>query len=124
MAQLLLVALGGAFGALARFKLSGFFLHRYANASFPLGTFTCNVVGCLAIGVFAALAEKHHWFSPDTRILIITGFLGAFTTFSAFGYETMYLARRGEMFVAGSYVASSVCFGLLAVWIGHRLAGG
>jgi CrcB protein len=112
------VALGGALGSVARYKMSGWVLHHTMGWKFPAGTFAVNVVGCLLAGVLAGLAEKQDLFSADTRLFLFTGLLGGFTTFSAFGLETMYLLRKGELLVAGSNVALSVLVGLLALWAG------
>ena len=117
MKGLLLVGLGGAFGAIARFKLSGVILHHTISWRFPAGTFTVNVLGCLIAGVLAGLITKHSLFSAETRLFLFTGVLGGFTTFSAFGIETVDLLRRGEFTVAASYVGLSVAAGLLALWI-------
>ena len=118
MKAVLLVALGGAIGSVARYKLSGFVLHHTVDWRFPAGTFAVYVIGCLAAGVLAGLAEKHDMFSPDTRVLLFTGLLGGFTTFSAFGLETMHLLKRGDLSVAAANVALSVLAGLAALWIG------
>lgn len=122
MKGILLVALGGAIGSVARYKLSGYVLHHTIDWRFPAGTFAVNVAGCLVAGVLAGLAEKHHLLSPDTRLLLFTGVLGGFTTFSAFGLETMFLLKRGEVMVAGANVVLSVVAGLLALWLGLGMA--
>jgi CrcB protein len=122
MKGILLVALGGAIGSAARFKLSGWVLHHTVDWRFPAGTFLVNVLGCLVAGILAGLAEKHDFFTADTRLLLFTGLLGGFTTFSAFGLETMYLIRRGDLLVAGSNIVLSVILGLLALWLGLGLA--
>lgn len=122
MKAMLLVALGGAMGSVARFKLSGWILHHTIDWRFPAGTFAVNVLGCLVAGVLAGFAEKHDWFAPDTRILLFTGILGGFTTFSAFGLETMFLLKRGEFLVAAANVAVSVAAGLVALWLGLGVA--
>mgnify|MGYP003385730637 CR=1 FL=1 len=80
-----------------------------------------NVIGCLVAGVLAGLAERHDLFSPDARLLLFTGVLGGFTTFSAFGLETMFLLKRGELVVASANVILSVAAGLMALWIGLAL---
>jgi CrcB protein len=85
---------------------------------FPAGTFVVNVVGCLVIGVLAGFAVKEDFFSAETRIFLFSGIMGGFTTFSAFGLETFYLLRRGELLAAGSNVVLSVVVGLIALWIG------
>lgn len=118
MKSILLVAFGGALGSVARYKLSGWVLHHTVEWRFPLGTFVVNVVGCLIIGVLAGLAVKDDFFSNESRLLLFTGIIGGFTTFSAFGLETFYLLRRGEVLVAGSNIVLSVLVGLLALWLG------
>ena len=118
MNSMLLVALGGAIGSVARFKLSGWILHQTVNWRFPLGTFAVNVIGCLVIGILAGLAVKEDFFSTDARVFLFTGIIGGFTTFSAFGLETFYLLRRDEVAIAGGYVALSLICGLLAIWAG------
>lgn len=118
MKGVLLVALGGAVGSVARYKLSGLVLHHTVDWRFPAGTFVVNVAGCLAAGILAGLAEKHDLLSPDTRLLLFTGVLGGFTTFSAFGLETMFLLKRGEVAIAAANVVVSVLAGLLALWLG------
>ena len=122
MKPLLIVAAGGALGSTARYLLSGWTLHHTENWRFPLGTFVVNVLGCLAVGVIGGLIVKHDTFSPDARLFVITGIAGGFTTFSAFGLETFYLMRRGELLVAGTYVVASVLAGLLSLWLGFSLA--
>ncbi len=122
MKSILLVALGGAIGSAARFKISGFVLHHTIDWRFPAGTFAVNVAGCLVAGILAGLAEKHDLLSPETRLLLFTGVLGGFTTFSAFGLETIYLIRRGDIAIAGANVVLSVVAGLLALALGLGLA--
>jgi len=122
MKGILLVALGGALGSVARFKLSGHILHHTIDWRFPAGTFAVNVIGCLVAGVLAGLAEKYDYFTPDVRLLIFTGILGGFTTFSAFGLETMFLIKRGELMIASANVVLSVVAGLIALRVGLWLA--
>jgi fluoride exporter len=123
MKSLLIVALGGALGSVARFKLSGWVLHHTITWRFPAGTFVVNVLGCLIAGVLAGLVAKHDMFSADVRLMLLTGVLGGFTTFSAFGVETMYLLKRGDVAMAASNVALSVGASLIALWIGFALSG-
>lgn len=122
MKGILIVALGGAIGSVARFKLSGYILHHTIDWRFPAATFVVNVAGCLVAGILAGLAEKHHVLSADTRLFLFTGVLGGFTTFSAFGLETMFLLKRGEVLVAGANVVLSVVAGLAALWLGLGMA--
>jgi CrcB protein len=114
----LLVALGGALGSVARFKLAGWVPQHSIDWRFPLGTFVVNVIGCLVIGLLAGLGERHNLISAEARIFLFTGILGGFTTFSAFGLETFVLLKRGEVLIAGTYIVLSVIVGLLALWLG------
>jgi len=120
MKHLLLIGLGGGLGAISRAKLSGFVLH-HAATDFPLGTLIVNIVGCFVAGILSGLVERHDWFSPETRVFLFTGLLGGFTTFSAFGVETISRLKQGDVGVALSYVALSVLGGLAAVWVGMAL---
>lgn len=123
MKAILLVALGGAIGSVARFKLSGLVLHHTIDWRFPAGTFAVNVIGCLIAGILAALAERHSFFDADMRLLLFTGLLGGFTTFSAFGLETVHLLKRGDVGVALANVLLSVACGLAALWLGMAASG-
>jgi CrcB protein len=119
--QMLIVALGGAVGSVARYRLSGWVLHYAIDWRFPLGTFVVNVMGCLCVGLLAGLAVKEDFFSADARLLLFTGLMGGFTTFSAFGLETFYLLRRGEYLIAGSNMVLSMALGMLALFAGYQL---
>lgn len=121
MHPLVIVAVGGALGSVARYLLSGLVLHHTVDWRFPLGTFLVNVLGCLVIGVLASLAVKDDFFSSEARLFLFTGIIGGFTTFSAFGLETFYLLRRAEFLVAGSYVLLSIVVGLFALWVGFSV---
>jgi fluoride exporter len=118
--QILLVGLGGCLGSIARYKLGGLVLHHTMDWRFPLPTFIVNVLGCLVAGVLSGLVVRQEWFSADARLFLFTGILGGFTTFSAFGVETVYLLRRGEVAIAFAYVALSLLGGLGALWVGMK----
>ena len=118
--QIFIVALGGAIGSVARYRLGGVMLHHTGSWNFPLSTFCVNVLGCFAIGILAALAEHHDLFSAPTRLFLFTGFLGGFTTFSAFGYEASFLIRRGMLSMSAAYIGLSVVCGLTAVMLGLK----
>ncbi|HEY0942786.1 MAG TPA: fluoride efflux transporter CrcB [Steroidobacter sp.] len=122
MQSLLLVALGGALGSVARFKLSGWVLHQTPNWRFPAGTLAVNLTGCFIAGLLAGMAVKHEFFSAEARLFLFTGLLGGFTTFSAFGLETLLLLKRGDAGVAFANVAISVVIGLLVAWLGYGMA--
>ena len=118
MVNLLWIAIGGCGGALARYGLRNL-VEGVTSTDFPFGTLVVNVLGCLLIGVVMALIEHHGTFSPEARLLLLTGVLGSFTTFSTFGWETLALARDGNLLWAGTNVAANVFIGLGAVWLGH-----
>jgi CrcB protein len=121
MKSLLIVALGGAIGSVARFKLSGWILRQTIEWKFPLGTFVVNVLGCLVIGLLAGLVVREDYFDPEIRLFLFTGIIGGFTTFSAFELETFHLLRRGEFAIAGGYMMLSFAVGLFALWLGFSL---
>jgi CrcB protein len=119
--QIFLVGLGGSLGAIGRFKLGGLVMHHAVVWRFPLGTYVVNVLGCLVVGIISGLIERHDLFSPDTRLFLITGILGGFTTFSAFGLETVFLFRRGEIAIAIAYMGLSLVCGVASVWLGFSV---
>ena len=125
MNNLALVAAGGALGASAR-HLVGVVSLRAFGADFPAGTMTVNIVGCLALGVFVGLLASRFQGSEALRLLVATGFLGGFTTFSAFSLDFTVLWERGEMALAIGYVAVSVLMSLAALaaglWLVRTLA--
>lgn len=112
------VALGGAIGSVLRFKTVGAVMQQLVIGVFPIGTFVVNLLGCFLIGILAGVGERFSWLTDDVRLLLITGVLGGFTTFSAFGLETFNLFRRGEILTAAAYVTLSTLLGLLCVGIG------
>jgi len=117
MNALALVAAGGGLGAVCRY-LASLALLRGASHGFPLGTLAVNLLGCLLIGLWAGLAARHAWLNGEARLFLVTGVLGGFTTFSAFGLEALQLLRRGDFALAGLYVGTSVVLGLGLVFLG------
>ncbi len=116
------VGLGGFIGSVARYGVS-VWLPPVAAGRFPLATFAVNCLGCLLIGLLAGALMRAP--VPEAvRLFLLTGVLGGFTTFSAFGLETVMLLRRGELGFAVLYVLASVLVGIAAVWLGLRLGGG
>jgi CrcB protein len=93
-----------------------------ADGTFPWGTFAVNISGCFLIGLLLGLAEQRDLLGREARLLLVTGFLGSYTTFSAFGWETYELARGDEVFRAVANAAASVVLGVLAAWAGASLA--
>src|SRR5688572_28175231 len=119
MRILLLIGTGGFIGSVLRYLLS-LSIQNKALSAFPYGTFAVNVLGCFAIGVIFALAEKGN-LSNEWRLFLATGICGGFTTFSAFSLETITLIRDGEMTQAFLYILSSIALGLAATFLGIAL---
>jgi CrcB protein len=120
-----MVGIGGFAGAIARFWLGAYVADRLGTR-FPYGTFLINISGSFFIGLFLTLlAEKAHW-SPQWRYLIPVGFLGAYTTFSTFEYETLRSVQDGQFLIAFLNITLSVMVGFIAVlggvWAGRALA--
>jgi len=95
-----------------------------ALAAFPAGTLVVNVTGSLLIGLLAGLAESRALLGPEARLLLVTGLLGGYTTFSAFSLETLLLLRAGQTATALATVALQVVLGVAAAWAGFALALG
>ena len=108
-------------GSLARYWV-GSTVASKLGAKFPYGTFVINVTACLIIGFFIELLSKHAELNPAWRYLIPTGFIGAYSTFSTFEWETFANLQIGSFSIAGLYVASSIVLGLIAVWCGVMIA--
>jgi CrcB protein len=121
--RLALVGAGGFAGAVLRFLVSSWVQTRSGSIVFPFGTLSVNMSGCLLIGLLSALAENRSMFSAETRSFVLIGVLGAFTTFSTFGNETLNLLRAGRLELALLNVGAHVLLGLALVWLGRVLAG-
>lgn len=124
MTNLLLVGLGGALGSMARYLFGAWVQALSRSQSFPFGTLTVNLIGCLVIGFLSQWAEARSVFTIETRALVFVGVLGGFTTFSSFGNDTLNLARNGWVALALANVGANVVIGLFAVWLGRLLATG
>ena len=115
--SILIISLGGAIGSSLRY-LAGVWFARFYQSSFPLATFAVNVVGCFLIGLFYAFAERYNWFNSEWRLLLITGFCGGLTTFSAFAYENIKLLQEGNTALFILYSFGTYSLALIAVIAG------
>lgn len=120
MRELLLVALGGAAGSVARVLTAGL-VYRVISPAFPWGTFSVNLMGSLFFGVFVGVGAARGGLSPDARALLLPGLLGGFTTFSAFSFETVELLTQGFPGRALVNVIGQVALGAAALWAGLRI---
>ena len=124
MQNYLWIALGSAFGGMARHWFAEMGI-RYFGMSFPWGTLTANVLGSFIIGLVFALTLPDGRFDLPTsaKLFVMVGFCGGYTTFSSFSLQTLTLVQEGEWLRAGAYILGSVTLCLVAVWAGYTLAG-
>jgi len=118
--KLILLALAGALGTLARYGLAGF-VQRLNGVSFPWGTLAVNLTGCFLAGVLWTVFEDRWAVSAETRTVVLLGFMGAFTTFSALILETGALVRSAEWTYAAANMAMHNGLGFLALWVGAAI---
>jgi len=116
----LAISLGAIAGALSRYYLTQWFIHQFGS-NFPYGTFFINLTGCLGMGFFITLAIEKS-LPSDLRLLVATGFLGAYTTFSTYGLDAITLLNSGRFNLAGLYWGGSAALGILCVQLGVMLA--
>jgi fluoride exporter len=117
MTKYLLVAMGGAVGSVLRYWVGGYIGNRFPTR-FPAGTFIINCTASFLIGfVITVLSERTDW-SPNWRYLIPIGFIGGYSTFSTFEYETFRVFQEGEFLISGLNVVLSVVVGFVSVWLG------
>ena len=123
MVKLLYIGLGGFAGSIGRYMVAGLVQRLFpALINFPIGTLAVNISGCLFIGLLSGLAEQRQLFNPEMRMMIFVGFLGGFTTFSTFGFESFSLARDQQYFSTMANIVLHIALGLPAVWLGHIIA--
>ena len=120
--RLLVVGMGGFFGAILRYLIAIWLLPWTERSGFPLGTFVANMVGCLLIGLLTG------WFlardtTPEVRLLVMTGFLGALTTFSTFSLESLLLLQGERPGVGLLNIGLQLVLGLGVAWLGMQLVG-
>jgi CrcB protein len=124
LASYLWIALGSALGGVARYACSTLVAQGFGGA-FPWGTLLVNVIGSFVIGLFATLTgpDGRLLVLPDTRLFVMVGVCGGYTTFSSFSLQTLILIREGDIPRAGLNVVASVALCMLSVWLGAVVAG-
>lgn len=122
MGKLFLAGIGGFIGSSLRYAMTGYVQQWSRSIDFPYGTLAVNLIGCFLIGFLSQLAESRGVFTAESRTFVFIGILGGFTTFSAFGNETMNLWREGQNTLAMANVAAHMILGLGAVWVSRALA--
>lgn len=113
------MAAGGGIGAVTRYVVSLWAAARLGTA-FPYGTFIANVAGCFIIGIFMTIVTEKYIANVYWRLLITTGFLGGFTTFSSYSYETFKLLEASGINAAFNNIAANLVSGLFATWLGIK----
>ena len=122
MGRLFLAGIGGFIGSTLRYAATGYVQQVSRSIDFPYGTLAVNLIGCFLIGFLSQLAESRGVFTAESRTFVFIGILGGFTTFSAFGNETINLWREGENLYAMINIAAHLLLGLGAVWASRALA--
>lgn len=117
--KILFVMIGGFFGAICRFALSEWI---HTNNEFPLATLLINESGCFLLGWFLTFVSQLRKIRPEFTLLVGTGFIGSFTTFSTFSMETLSLIQSGFIFMAFFYVLTSTVLGILLAYAGYHFA--
>jgi CrcB protein len=120
--KLTIIGAGGFAGAVLRFLVSSWVQNRTGSVLFPFGTMSVNMIGCLVIGFLTYLVETRSLLSMEVRSFVLIGLLGAFTTFSTFGNETLGLIRDSRLDLAAFNACFQVVVGVGMVWLGRILA--
>jgi CrcB protein len=115
---LLLVGLGGFLGSISRYGIH-LLLSSRSLATFPWGTFTVNILGCLVIGLLVGLETRSPLMTDPWKLLLITGFCGGFTTFSTYSIESLGLLQQQQYVTFLAYAGGSLVVGLLATYLGY-----
>jgi CrcB protein len=121
MANIFIIGIGGFLGAISRYGVALWIGQRWGR-NFPLGTFLINISGSFLIGLLMSLFAERFMVNPQWRLMLVVGFLGAYTTFSTFEYETGALMKDGEWLIAMLNVVLSVIVGFIALKLGEVIA--
>ena len=116
------VGMGGCIGAVSRYLTVAYAAKLMGERTYPYGTMVVNVTGCFLIGLGLGIAAGRDILSAETRLMIFTGFLGSFTTYSTFAFESFSLAREGGFFASSANIIVHIILGLTAVWAGDFLS--
>ncbi len=120
--EYLVIGIGGFLGANTRYLVAGWAARRF-GATFPYGTFIINISGSFILGFFMAFLRDRAFIHPNYRLFFAIGFLGAYTTFSTFTYESLRLLQDGSILLGVINILSSIIIGLVGVFIGFVLGG-
>ena len=120
MQKVLLIAAAGSLGALLRYFL-GAGIHHFAGHDFPWGTFIVNIMGCFLFGAALAMLDNGWFLSPETRVIVLTGFLGSFTTFSTYIFESGQMMREAQWLFAAGNLSLQILIGLAAIFAGQAI---
>jgi fluoride exporter len=118
MHNILLVGIGGFLGSIMRYLISGYVQDISHSVAFPYGTLSVNIIGCLLIGIISQLIDLQIGVTSGTRLFLMVGVLGGFTTFSAFGNETINLLQDQRFFLSMIYIGSHLIICFSAVFLG------
>lgn len=122
MSNILILGLGGFFGAVSRHMLSSFVQNMFKPTGFPYGTLAVNILGCFVLGLLTHLAGTKGLLDANTRLFLMVGFVGAFTTFSTFSVESAALFQNGQSFAGWLNILGSNLLGIVFVFVGQALA--
>jgi CrcB protein len=121
MQHVLLVGAGGFVGSAFRYLVSTSVQRWLGESWLPYGTLAVNIAGCFLIGLLAGLADSRQLLTEETRLVLMIGLLGGFTTYSTFAYDALALLRNGGIAAAIAYVVLHIVVGIAAVWLGHLI---
>ncbi len=122
MDKILWVGAGGFIGSALRYLVGGYVQQLSGSVSFPYGTFAVNIIGCFVIGLLSQVVALRGILSDEVRLLVLTGLLGGFTTFSTFSNESFALLHKGQTWLALANIGGQLVLGLAAVWAGTAVA--